>query len=143
MRFFAVVLSVSATVALLIAACSEVGTPTTAPLNLTVRSWEPEPSDRTPLEAVKVCEMDRADNCEWTDTEGEVALMLPIGETGYTMDKEGYAPWMHPHTMPAEGVTVPTSIPTAQHAADGHNSVGSPYPMRGTGTVAVTTGGLS
>jgi len=91
------------------------------------------------LEGVKVCEMDMTDDCVWTDAEGKATLMLPVGETGYTMDKEGYTPWMHPHTIPADGAAALSTIPAAQHTADGHNRVGSPYPMRGTGTIAVST----
>jgi len=131
MRFVAKVVWV-----FLVVGCNDVTAPTTAPFNLTVKSSSVSPGDSVPLEGVKVCEMDR-DNCVWTDARGEAILMLPIGDAAYTMDKEGYAPWMHPHTVPPGGATAITGMNTAQRIADEHNRVGSPYPMRGTGTVTV------
>ena len=120
-----------------IIACNEVTTPTTAPLNLTVVYWEPPPHDEVPLEGVKVCQLDTP-NCVVTDAKGQATLMLPIGvETGFTKDKEGYGSWLIATVLSADGESRGTLMPSAQHLADMHNGVMSPYPMRGTGTVSV------
>ena len=140
MRLVAKVLSVFALLVFPIAGCNEVTTPTTAPLHLTVVSWEPPPHEQMPLEGVTVCQLD-ADNCEVTNARGEATLILPVDqETGFTKEKEGYGSWLIATVISAPGESVGTLMPTAQHLADMHNGVGSPYPMRGTGTVGVWAG---
>jgi len=118
--------------------CNEVYTPTTAPITVTVGTGPPLQSERVLLEGVRVCEMDSPSNCEETDARGEAILVLPVErETGFTLDKEGYASWLVGTVIEAKQTTLGTNMVTAQHIADGHDRVMSPYPMRGTGTVGL------
>jgi len=120
-----------------VVACNAVTTPSTAPITITVGTGPPM-SDRVPLEGVRVCEMDSTNNCAVTDANGEATLVLPIGQdTGYTLDKEGYASWLAPTIIGANQTALGMNMATAQGVADGHAAVKSPYPMRGTGTVGV------
>lgn len=128
-------LSVLALLVFPIAGCNDVTDPP-APLSLTFVSWEPPPHDQVPVEGVRVCQLD-TNNCEMTDANGKAVLMLPFDEeTGYTRDKEGYAPWLVPFIMSANGGEIVHIMPTVQYIADVHDQVMSPYPMRATGTVS-------
>jgi hypothetical protein len=119
--------------------CNEVYTPTTAPFSLTVQSFDPEPSNRLPLEAVEVCQMDTTDNCQWTDADGKATLMLPIGETAYTLDaEENYGSYLVPRVVPPGGSGQAWSLPTNELFADRHDDVNAPYPMILTGTIIIS-----
>lgn len=107
---------------------------------MTVVSWEPPPHLEAPVEGVRVCQMDTS-NCVFTDESGRATLMLPVGEeTGFTKDKEGWGSWLIATVISANQEPRLTIMPTAQHLADMHRGVMSPYPMRGTGTVSASTG---
>ena len=129
--------SVVFAVLLAIAGCSDVGTRGTAPLTLTLQSQDSPPDDPVFLEGVRVCELETT-NCVLSDANGRAVLELPVDVLSwYTLDKEGYAPWLLPHVVPAEGAAGRVSLWTADRIAEEHASVSSPYPMRGTGTVGV------
>jgi len=139
MRLLAVVTVVFALVLLPIVGCAEVTTPEveTAPLTLTLKSFDPDPSNEVLLEGVEVCDLDMT-NCVVTSANGEATLMLPVGQgTGYTVDKEGYAPFIFTTVLSLDGQRRANSIPTDQRIADQHDRLMSPYPMRGTGTIMV------
>lgn len=122
--------------ALLIVACSEVTSGTTAPITITIGTGPPRNS-RVPLEGVGVCEMDTT-NCAVTDVQGVTTLELPLNqETVYTLDKQGYASWLEATVISADQTALAANMPTAQDVADDHARVMSPYPMRDTGTVGV------
>lgn len=140
MRLFAVVPVVFALVLLPIAGCAEVTDPEveTAPLTLTLKSFDPEPSNQVPLEGVEVCELDDPTNCVLSDAGGVATLLLPADQdTGYTMDKEGYARWLHPIRMEPDGRQGVDEMIPAQRLADQHARLTSPYPMRGTGSIVL------
>ena len=60
--------------------------PETAPLTVTVKSFDPESSNQEPLEGVEVCQLDDTTNCVVTNADGEATLVLPVGQdTGYTI----------------------------------------------------------
>jgi len=139
MRLVAKVLWVLALWMFAIGGCNEVTTPTTAELRVSLVSFEPQqPGAQVPVEGARICEID-TDNCVFTDANGHATLWLPIGETAYTRDGEGLAPWLQPIIMPEEGLPAESAeeVPTVQRIAAEHSRVGSPYPMRGTGTVGV------
>jgi len=119
-----------------IGGCNPVTTPTTVPVNFAVIGWEPPPDPRWPLEGVRLCQMD-TENCILTDADGVATLMLPLGmPTGVTADKEGYEGLLVEYALEGEASFVRTLRPI-QRAAEQHDRVGSPYPMRGTGTIVV------
>ena len=65
-------------------------------------------------------------------------MLLPIGrETDYTWDKEGYASWLRPVWLSDDGGSHSSVMPEAQGIAGAHAGLGSPYPMRGTGSISL------
>jgi len=138
MGLLAIVTVVFALVLLPIVGCAEVKPPETAPLTVTVKSFDPESSNQELLEGVEVCELDDTTNCRVTNANGEATLVLPLGQdTGYTMDKEGYARWLHPIRMEPDGHQGVFELVSAQRLADQHARLASPYPMRGTGSIVL------
>ena len=88
------------------------------------------------LEGVRVCQMDTDDNCMFTDARGEATLMLPRGvPTGVTRDKEGYGPRLSELWANGPEFVMRLGMSRVQREAEKHDGVGSPYPMRGTGTI--------
>jgi hypothetical protein len=109
------------------------GGTSTAPLTVILDTLE----DQAPVEGARLCEID-TDNCVLTDADGTATLMLPIDrETAYTRDKEGYAPWLTPVLLSEGGALQRWVVPTDERIANDHERVGSPYPMSGTGSIAV------
>jgi hypothetical protein len=73
-----------------------------------------------------------------TDTNGEATLQVPVDqEVSYTLTKEGYLSLLIADVVPAEGSTNTPDMRSVRWAGDQHEHVGSPYPMRGTGTIQV------
>jgi len=129
---------VLAVAACLIGACNEVTTPVTAEVSFTVGAWDPvQGSAQETLQGVRICELDVA-NCTLTDARGEATLMMPtLQETGYTMELEGYAPWLRPTIVEGSGSTLGSLMIPAQFISDQHARVNSPYPTRDTGTILI------
>ena len=123
-----------------IAGCSDVTTPTTAPLNVTVSCSGPldgAPEGRRPLEGVRLCEGD-TDNCDVSDARGEATIELPIGkEVFYTLEKEGRYSNLYPYVMPKSGATVSWCIGDVAAYAEFREMMGLTYPRRGTGDILI------
>ena len=70
-------------------------------------------------------------NCELTNANGEATLMLPIGETAVTSDKEGYSPRLVQLDVPAiRGLGEGDRFDFSNISQTVHDRVRSPYPMR-------------
>ena len=122
-----------------IGGCNEVITPTTAPFGMIISSFDVEQNRLGgPLDGVEICEIDTTANCMMTDAKGEATLMLPIGETGYTVTREGYGAYLFGIVMRTEGqIGARFIFPTDDWAIAIHEATMSPFPMRGTGTVQI------
>jgi len=122
--------------AFLIGGCTEVTTPTTAPLTFAVAGKATEDGPLVALEGAQLCETGTA-NCEVSDARGEVTIDLPIGEeSSYTLEREGYASYLVAYVMPADGYHGGTfEMAQNQLMVARHRSVNSPYPMISTGTI--------
>jgi hypothetical protein len=89
------------------------------------------------LEGVEICETD-TNNCVLTDAEGAATLQVPADqETSFTVAKEGFAKYLLPAVMPAQTTPILFSMATEQRIEDMHALVMSPYPMEGTGDIAI------
>jgi hypothetical protein len=89
------------------------------------------------LEGVEICETE-TDNCVLTDAEGAATLQVPTGEeTSITMSKEGFAQYLLPVVASEAPVPIPFGMATEQRIEDMHALVMSPYPMEGTGDIAI------
>jgi len=86
------------------------------------------------LEGAKLCETDTT-NCELSGANGEVTIELPIGETSYTLEKEGYGSYVAAVVMPAEGRSHVFGMRSEEHLVAQYNRVGSQYPMVGMGRI--------
>jgi len=145
MRLVARVAWVFVVVVLAIAGCNDVYTPPeTATLELAVQMGAGHGENfRMPLEGVQLCETD-TDNCELSDDRGRVTIELPVGpEISYTLEKEGYPSYLTPDVIGPGGFAYLRGLPTDDWMAQQYDRVGSPYPMRFTGTIIISTGGLA
>jgi hypothetical protein len=90
-----------------------------------------------PEEGVEICETDTT-NCVLTDANGNAGLELPVGqETSYTLVKEGFASFLDLLIVPANGITIITSVAPNQRVEEMYGLVMSPYPMEGTGMIFI------
>jgi len=119
-----------------IVGCHEVSTPTTAPLSLSATGWDAEAESEVRLEGVELCEIDTT-NCMLSNANGEVTIELPIGEAGYTLEREGYADYVVANVMPQNGREYPFYLEQDQWMVAQHQLVMAQYPMSGTGTIEI------
>jgi hypothetical protein len=121
-----------------IGACTQVTTaPDTAPVTITVLEW---PGLAKRLEGVELCETDHETSCVLTDVNGEATLWLPFDvETSFTRTKKGYASYLVPAFIPMGGTAYSLVMAKEERIATQHDNVGSPYPMRDTGMIALAT----
>lgn len=94
-----------------------------------------------PIEEARICELD-TDHCVRSDTDGAAVIDLPAGEeTGFTVDKEGYGPWLYANVTD-EGFfqygDAPYTFPmiSDEQLAVIANDLQTPYPWEG-GVVAM------
>lgn len=120
--------------ALLIFGCSEVSQDT-APVTFGVGWYPTAGGDLAQLGGVEICQTGTM-NCATTDENGAATLQLPVGgaEFSYTVEKEEYANYLIGDINP-RGFHQEIVMVEDQEMAQQHARVGSPYPMRGTGTV--------
>jgi len=141
MRVFARLLSVFTLLLFPIGGCNEVTAPTTARVNLFIAAADGEEAGQ-PVPGARVCELDTTTNCKVTDPDGRVTIEIPFEvESGYTVEKEGYASDLYPDIIPLNGSTNQRSLRTDAFMAAQHDRVGSPYPMRFTGSIWIGTFG--
>lgn len=137
MRLVAKVLWVSALLVFPIVGCNEVTTPP-EPLNLTIQGLGGPWFDQLgALEGVQVCEGDTDDNCETSDANGEVTLLLPVGQVFYTLEKDGFDSVLIAQDHPEDGRTTSWSMLTDELRATWYDFFESPYPRRGTGEIYI------
>jgi hypothetical protein len=135
--------------------CVEVEPPSSVTGLMRVVEYQGEDNDVPPietnnpglpaLEGVEVCE-NNTTNCDRTNADGQATLQLPINEeVSYTLTKDAYTP-----TLQAE-VTDPGDVGTGttqtispkvtmwseELRSNWFESLLSPYPQRGTGTIYV------
>ena len=91
------------------------------------------------MPGARVCPLDATTNCEETDPDGVVTIEVPVGESGYTVEKEGYASYLYPDIVPLGGYAALLPLPTAARMSAQHGRVGSPYPPRLTGSILILT----
>jgi len=106
---------------------------------LTVSGWDAEAELQGPLQGVNLCETDNTTNCALSNDDGQVTIDLPIGETSYTLEKEGWGSHLVGRVMPPDGL--PSEVFTMgsdQHYKQQHDRLDSPWPMRGTGAVLLS-----
>lgn len=92
-----------------------------------------------PVEGVKICALD-TDDCVWTNDEGRAVVQVPIGrDFGFTWEKDGYSPVLVADFRPPDGSRLIQEIlmTEEERLEKLHQQVGSPYPMRGTGSILV------
>jgi len=108
----------------------------TVSLFVTTDGFHGEGTSTTLLEGVELCQTDTT-NCVMTDVKGEATIELPFNqEISYTLEKDGYAPWLVADVT--DGLFDGTAwFPLFSHAASAevYDSLMSPYPQRGTGTI--------
>lgn len=96
-----------------------------------------EQDDVTLLPGVTVCETETT-NCDLSDSTGRAELQLPIDqEISYTNEKEGYGSQLRADVLSAAGETVSPWMRVDSLLEARYESVMSPYPEVGTGTVFV------
>jgi hypothetical protein len=127
-----------------IAGCNDVRfTPETATLDLVLTVGGLGEDFGKALDGVQVCESEAA-NCEQSDANGDVSIELPVGaEVIYTLEKQGYALYLTPDVVSLGGSRYRQPLPPDDYMAAQHGGVGSPYPMRFTGTILISTDGLA
>jgi hypothetical protein len=105
-----------------------------------IRGWGSQTGFTELLEGVEICETD-TDHCVLTDAAGRATVQVPIDqEFSFTLEKEGYAPYLLAGVMPAEPeMFTAFGMATDERIAYHHELVMSPYPMEGTGSVIVLT----
>ncbi len=116
-----------------IGGCTEVTDPGGVPVEMTITSW---PGAAVPLEDVKLCETGTA-NCMETDAAGKATLRLPVGETSFTKDKEGFGPYLVPLVVPEEGLAHDSAMGTDEFLKILYDDVMSPYPMEDQGRISI------
>lgn len=118
--------------------CNEVTTASTAPLTLTVTAVPVSGEDRERLKGVQLCEAGTT-NCAMTDDKGNATLQLPIGqESSYTLEKEGWASYLVPKVIQANGEQSEFEMSAEQFFVEQYERLMSRWPMSGTGTVALS-----
>jgi hypothetical protein len=110
----------------------------TAEVKISTQSWAPDTA-REALAGVEVCETETT-NCVVTDADGNATLQLPVEqETSITSEKKDYASYLDPYIIPASGISIRIPMATVQRMEDMHALVMSPYPMEGTGDIAINS----
>jgi len=124
----------------LVAGCGEVtDPPRTATLRLAIVEGGFGEGAGEPLEGVNVCETDTT-NCALTNEFGHARLELPIGrEISYTLEKDGHASYLVPDVFTPAGSQYLRALPPDEFMVEQHAAIPSPYPMRGTGTILIST----
>lgn len=103
-----------------------------------ITKFDPEQGSREALEGVEICETD-TDNCVLTDASGAATLEVPTNqETSVTLAKEGFAQYLVPLVASEATIPIPFGMATEQRIEDMHGLVMSPYPMEGTGDIAIS-----
>jgi hypothetical protein len=96
-----------------------------------------DPGDTSvPVVGVNVCQLDTT-NCAETGEDGRAALMLPVGETGFTADKEGHVSSLQLVDVPSGGFLFQVGMFPDEFASRVYEEMMSPYPMEGTGSILV------
>jgi hypothetical protein len=91
----------------------------------------------TPLPGVTVCE-NGTPNCDLSDSTGRAELQLCVDqETSYTVEKDGYGSQLRADVLTAAGESVSPWMRVDADLKTRYDSVVSPYPELGTGTVYV------
>ena len=109
----------------------------TAAVTILASSWEPEQGATGLLEGVQLCETGTS-NCVMTDAGGIGKLQLPVDqETSFTVEKEGYASYLVPKIIPAEGAVLAKAMATDARIEDMCGRLTTAYPMEGTGAIFV------
>jgi hypothetical protein len=113
--------------------CTEVTDPGGVPVEMTITSW---PGTAVPLEDVKLCQTGAA-NCMETDAAGKATLRLPVGETSFTKEKEGFGTYLVPLVVPADRLVHESSMGTDAFLETLYEDVMSPYPMEDVGRISI------
>ena len=99
-----------------------------------------EQDNGTPLPDVTVCE-NGTTNCDLSDSTGRAELQLCVDqETSYTNEKDGYGSQLRADVLTAAGESVSPWMRVDADLKTRYDSVVSPYPQEGTGTVFVIVG---
>ncbi len=116
------------------------GVANTASLQIFTGDWDPNLPGiglAGPLEGVEVCEADST-NCVISDANGSALLPLPIDEeVALTVEKEGHVSLLGSEIVPSNGSYTSFAPATDALYELRHEQVMSPYPMEGTGTIAM------
>jgi hypothetical protein len=106
-----------------------------------ITGFDPEMGPLGALEGVEICETD-TENCVLTDASGAATLEVPTDqETSVTLVKEGFAQYLVPLVASEATIPIPFGMATEQRIEDMHGLVMSPYPMDGTGDIAISVAG--
>jgi hypothetical protein len=115
--------------------CAEVTDPPGVPVDWTITAW---PGAAVPLEGVELCDTNRA-NCVTTDAAGKATLRLPVSETSFTEEKDGFGPYLVPLVVPEEGLAHDSGMGTDIFLETLYEDVMSPYPMGDMGRISIGT----
>jgi hypothetical protein len=116
-----------------IGGCAEVTDPGGVPVEMTITSW---PGRAAPIRDVKLCETDLA-HCVTTDANGKATLRLPVGETSFTKEKDGFGPYLVPLVVPEDGLAHESGMGTEAFLETLHKDVVSPHPLGDMGRISI------
>jgi hypothetical protein len=109
----------------------------TTEVSLIVTGWNPEQGATVPLEGVEICRTGTT-TCVMTDAAGRATTEVPVGqEISATFEKEGYASYLLPGVFSEDPDVFSFGMATEDRIDEQHQLVMSPYPMEGTGDLAI------
>jgi hypothetical protein len=123
-------------------ACTEVTGPPlgTVPVEVTVRTWPGIPER---IEDMELCPTDDTSRCKTTDANGEATLWLPVGETSFTLRKQGYNSYVVPIDNPENGSSHDFFLIRDELTEKLYNDVMAEWPLGDLGRITCDMKGLA